>query len=293
MAAREFVALGTAGLVPTRDRSQNAYFLRWDAGGVLFDPGDGAQRQLTLAGVSASQITRICITHLHGDHCLGLPGVIQRISLDRVTHPVDVYFPASGAEYVERLLHASIYVQRAVVRLHPVDGDGGLDGSGLQVRSLDHRVDTIGYRVEEPDGRRFVPERLASAGISGPDVSVLAREGSLRGVRMEDVTEPRRGQKFAFVMDTRPCAAAVDLARDADLVVCEATFLDRDASIAEAYGHLTAGQAAAIARDAGAHRLALTHHSQRYTDVEEILAEARSVFPETVSLRDLDRISLR
>src|SRR5919198_5227414 len=109
MPARELVVLGTASQAPTRQRNHNGYLLRWDAEGILFDPGEGTQRQLILAGVAPSAITRICITHFHGDHCLGLPGVVQRLALDGVAHPVDVYFPASGLEYFERLRRASIF----------------------------------------------------------------------------------------------------------------------------------------------------------------------------------------
>ena len=109
---RELIVLGTAGQVPTRGRNLNGYLLRWDEEVLLFDPGEGTQRQMTLAGTPASHLTRILITHFHGDHCLGLPGVVQRIALDAVTHPVSIYYPASGHEYLERLLKASIYYER-------------------------------------------------------------------------------------------------------------------------------------------------------------------------------------
>ena len=106
---RELVVLGTASQAPTRSRNHNGYFLRWDDEGLLFDPGEGTQRQMLFAGVTASQITRICITHLHGDHCLGLPGVLARMSLDRVPHPVEVCYPAGSREVFGRLRHASLF----------------------------------------------------------------------------------------------------------------------------------------------------------------------------------------
>ena len=99
MGARELVVLGTASQAPTRRRNHNGYLLRWDGEGLLFDPGEGTQRQMTHAGVASSAITRICLTHFHGDHCLGLPGVVQRLSLDRVPHPVHAHHPASGQVY--------------------------------------------------------------------------------------------------------------------------------------------------------------------------------------------------
>src|ERR671928_808399 len=108
MPARELVVLGTASQAPTRYRNHNGYLLRWDDAGILFDPGEGTQRQLLLAGVTASAVDRICITHFHGDHCLGLPGVLQRLSLDQAVGPVSVYFPAGGQVYFDRLHHAAV-----------------------------------------------------------------------------------------------------------------------------------------------------------------------------------------
>ena len=99
MSSRRFIALGTASQVPTRERNHNGYFLRWDAEGFLFDPGEGTQRQMIFADVTASQITKIFITHFHGDHCLGLAGVLQRLSLDRVPQTVQIFYPASGEKY--------------------------------------------------------------------------------------------------------------------------------------------------------------------------------------------------
>jgi ribonuclease Z len=248
---------------------------------------------MTFAGVSSSQITRICVTHFHGDHCLGLPGILQRLSLDRVGHPVDVYFPAEGLEYFERLRHASIYDERAEIRPHPVEGEGIVADEPpftLVARRLDHRTETLGWRVEEPDGRRMLPEKLRAAGITGADIGTLQHEGSLatdgRTVTLEEMSEHRPGQRFAFVMDTRLCTAAIDLAEAADLFVCESTFLDADAALADAYAHLTAAQAAEIASAAGARRLVLTHFSQRYPDDAVFAAEAGPLFPDVVVAHD-------
>ena len=297
MSARELVVLGTASQVPTRRRAHHGAFLRWDAEGILFDPGEGTQRQLTLAGVAASSITRICLTHLHGDHCLGLPGVVQRLALDHVQHPVHLYFPAEGQEYVDRLLHACVSYRFPDLRLHPVSSDGAVDVAPaftLHARALDHRIPTYGWRLMEPDGRRMRPDLLERRGIRGAAIGELQRRGVLgvagRQVRLEEVSEPRPGQVFAFVMDTRPCDAAVELAREADLLVCESTFLDHEAELAESYSHLTAKQAARIASRARARRLVLTHFSQRYDDEASFAEEARAVFPDVHAARDLDRV---
>ncbi len=299
MPAREFVVLGTASQAPTRHRNHNGYLLRWDAEGLLFDPGEGTQRQLLLAGVASSAITRICITHFHGDHCLGLPGVLQRLSLDQVGHPVDVWYPASGQEFFDRLRRCALYNDTVEVRPHPVRHDGAVDPGpepfALVTARLDHRADTFGWRVVEPDGRRMLPDRLESVGITGPDVGRLQREGSLvtedgRVVTLEAMSEHRPGQVFAFVMDTRLCDGAVALAEGADLLVCESTFLERDADLADAYGHMTAAQAARLAVEAGARQLVLTHFSQRYPDDAAFAAEAGEIFPDVVAVKDLDRV---
>lgn len=297
MSARELVVLGTASQTPTRERAQHGALLRWDDEAILFDPGEGTQRQLTLAGVAAGSITRICITHAHGDHCLGLPGVLSRMALDGVARGVDLYFPDAAAPYVERLLHAAAQMRRVEVRAHPVAADGPValaPGFELSARALDHRIPAVGWRLQEPDGRRMLPAELAARGIAGPDVGRLARDGSVElggaTVRLADVSEPRRGQSFAFVMDTRLCPAAVELARGADMVVCESTFLARDARLADEYAHLTAAQAAGIAAEAGARRLVLTHFSGRYRDVADFAAEAAPVFGDVHAARDLDRV---
>jgi ribonuclease Z len=297
---RELVILGTASQAPTRSRNHNGYLLRWDADGLLFDPGEGTQRQMLFAGVTASQITRICITHFHGDHCLGLPGVLQRMSLDQVPHVVEACYPAENREVFGRLRHAALF--RDVLNLQERPAAGGdtvavTAAFRLEARALSHSVPTLGYRLAEPDGRRMLPAQLTARGIAGPDVGRLQREGSLvagdRLVTVEQVSEARRGQRFAFIMDTRLCDAAFELADQADMLVCESTFADEEAALAREYGHLTAGQAGRIAAGAGARLLVLTHFSQRYGagDSQRLAGQAAMAFGgEVVLANDLDRI---
>ncbi len=302
VSGRELVVLGTASQAPTRSRNHNGYFLRWDDEGLLFDPGEGTQRQMLFAGVTASQITRICITHLHGDHCLGLPGVLARMSLDRVPHTVEVCYPAGSREVFGRLRHASLFRDVLDLRERRVRGAEAVIGTSpfrLEARALSHSAPTVGYRLTEPDGRRMLPDRLAALGITGPDIGRLQREGRLEAgggvVTVEQVSEPRPGQRFAFVMDTRLCDAAFALADRADMLVCESTFANAEATLARDYGHLTAGQAGQIAAQAGVRLLVLTHFSQRYEHGPEgdkrLAGEAAAVFGgEVVLARDLDRI---
>ncbi|MFC8985353.1 ribonuclease Z [Streptomyces sp. SID9913] len=279
MSVRELVVLGTASQVPTRHRNHNGYLLRWDGEGILFDPGEGTQRQMLRAGVAAHDLNRICVTHFHGDHSLGLAGVIQRINLDRVPHEITAHYPRSGQRFFDRLRYATAYRETVALTETPVDTDGPVartPGYTLEARRLSHPVESYGYRLTEPDGRRMLPDRLAAHGITGPDIGRLQRDGVLDGVRLEDVSEPRRGQSFAFVMDTRLCEGVHALAEGCDLLVIESTFLDEDEDLAADHGHLTAGQAARAARDAGVHHLVLTHFSQRYSEPGAFERQARA-----------------
>ncbi|MCA9718063.1 MAG: ribonuclease Z [Myxococcales bacterium] len=303
MSVRELIVLGTASQVPTRYRNHNGYLLRWDDEGFLFDPGEGTQRQMIYSNVASTAITRICITHFHGDHCLGLAGISQRISLDGAPHPVHVYFPRSGQKYYDRLRRASIYHDVATVVPHPISKAGPIEEQAawtLTVRPLDHGVDTYGYRLQEHAGRTMIPAKLEEAGVRGPMIRTLIETGFVelgegddaRRVRLEDVSVPKPGQSVAFVMDTRMCDNAVELARGVDVLVCESTYLNEDEDKARAHGHLTAAQAATIAREAGAKKLILTHFSQRYTSTEPFLAEARPIHSNTIAVRDGDVIPI-
>jgi ribonuclease Z len=297
-AARELVVLGTAAQSPTPARNHNAYALRWGRELVLFDPGEGAQRQLASAGIPVSQLTRICITHAHGDHCLGLAGVLQRRSLDPVPAPIDLFVPSSMTGHVEAMLSSTAWDRDMLdVRVHALGGGAVVDlvdGMTLRALPLDHTIDTLGWRIESAPAHHLLPERLAALGIVGEDIGRFRREGVLMlpdgAVRVGEVSVVEPGPAFAFVMDTRPCEAAVELARGADLLVVESTYLDAEAALAAAHGHCTARQAATIAFEAGAHRLVLSHYSERHPHEEPFAEEAREVFADVTAARDFDVI---
>ena len=298
------MVLGTASQAPTRYRAHNGFVLRWDDQLILFDPGEGTQRQFVFANLSVARLTAVCITHFHGDHSLGLAGIIQRRALDsrstsKPLPPLPVYFPADGVDYFERLRAASIFHDTSDVVPKPIAAAGPVDSIGpltLSAAPLKHRVTTFGYRLGEADGRRVDRSALDRHGISGPDVGRLLDHGSIETaggtVTVEAVTRPRPGQSFAFVMDTAPCEAAVNLARGADLMVAESTYLGSEANLAANYGHLTAGQAATMAVEAGARRLVLGHFSARYRDNDGFAAEAGAIHPDVVVAEDLLVVSV-
>lgn len=299
MSARQLVVLGTASQAPTRYRAHNSYALRWDDQLILFDPGEGTQRQCTFAGVAIARATAVCVTHFHGDHCLGLPGVIQRRALDARSTPdglppLPVYYPADGQEYVDRMRKVSIFHDTSGLVPRPIHRDGLLEGLGsfeLRAAALDHRVTTFGYRLSEPDGISLDRDKLDAAGITGPDVGVLVDVGYFDTpsgrVMLEEVSRPRRGQSMAFIMDTAPCAAAEELADGVDLLVCESTYLTEHQKLAAEYRHMTAAQAGRLASAAGARRLVLTHFSARYPNNEAFRSEAEQHHGDVVAAEDL------
>lgn len=299
MADRELVMLGTASQSPTRLRSHNSYLLRWDGHSILFDPGEGTQRQFALARLSAASVERICISHFHGDHCLGLPGMLMRLAIDKGNLPIPVHYLASGEAFFQRLRAATAGQEDIPVDARPIEEPGIIHREPaftIRCARLSHRIDAVGYRLEEPDGRHFLIDRLAALGIEGPTIGLLRDNGSIlhrgRTIHLDDVTERRRGQVFAFIMDTAWCDGALELAAGADLVLCESTFLSCDEDLAIEYGHLTARQAGRLAREAGARRLVLSHFSRRYDDASAFGAEAREEFDDVVVADDFDRISV-
>jgi len=297
MSSRVFTALGTGSQIPTRERNHNGYFVRWDKQGFLFDPGEGTQRQMTFAGVSASEITKIFITHFHGDHCLGLPGVLQRLALYRITHEVEIFYPASGQKYFENLKNSSIYYSTVSIKEFPISEAGTIYSDAkltIQTQMLDHSAESWGYRFQETDSVWMLPEKLAELGIIGKNIRELKNSGSIeiegRKILLEEASAVKKGQSFAFIMDTGICEAAYRLAQNVDMLICESTYLSSETDDAIKNKHLTAVQTAEIARKAGVRKLVLTHFSPRYKTIDDFVLEAKEIHSDVVAARDGKKI---
>lgn len=299
MSVRDLIILGCSSQQPTRKRNHGAYLLRWNEEGFLFDPGEGTQRQFIFAGVAPPSVTRIFVSHFHGDHCLGLGSMLMRLNLDKVDHPIHCYYPASGKKYFDRLRYGTMYHETIEVIEHPITEEGLVHDDGkfsIEAYYLEHGVDNLGYRVKEADIRKFDREKLKAKGVHGPLVSQLEQEGEItidgKTVHLDEVSWIREGDVFAIVIDTLPCKNAVRVAKGAKLLLCEATYLEERRDLAKEHRHLTAKQAAEIAKEAGVQQLVLTHFSARYLDLEPFLVEARAVFPNTDVADDFKRFPL-
>lgn len=294
MSLRQLVILGCSSQQPTRKRNHGAYLLRWNEEGLLFDPGEGTQRQLIFADTPPTCINRIFISHFHGDHCWGFGSILNRLNLDKVSHPIHCYYPASGQLYFDRLRYGTIYHENITVIAHPVHKPGLVeedDTFRIEAFRLEHGVENFAWRITEKDVRKFDEHKLKEKGVQGPLVRRLEKEGkiSLNGsvVTLDEVSHIRPGDVFTIAIDTLPCAAIIEAAKNATLFLCESTYLEEHRHLAQDYLHMTAKQAAEVAKKARVKQLILTHFSARYQDLDHFAKEAQEIFPQTQVADDL------
>jgi ribonuclease Z len=285
---------GTAGSVPAARRGLPALLVRRGGDRILFDCGEGTQRQL-LRSVGLSDLDDVFLTHLHADHWLGLPGMLKSFELRDRDKPLNVYGPQGTSLVLERM-RIVFGRPRYGLRIVELEPEEAVERDGYAVVAFPtrHRGPSLGYVLVEDDRPgRFDAQLAARLGVTpGPDFGRLQRGEEVDGVRPEQVVGPARaGRKLVYTGDTRPSDATVVAAHGADVLVHEATFGDEDADRARETGHSTARQAAQVAADAEVKLLALTHISTRYAG-PELRDEAREAFPDTVVPRDFDAIEV-
>ncbi len=286
---------GTAGSTPSARRGLPALLVRRGGEKLLFDCGEGTQRQL-LRSIGLLDLDAVYITHFHTDHWLGLPGMLKSLALRERTQPLAVYGPPGLGELIGsmRAAFGRLPYKLTIAELRPAEAVRG-DGYVIAAIPVLHKgVSSYGYAlVEDPRPGHLDPEVAQQLGVApGPDFGRLQRGEAVAGVTPEQVLGPEReGRKIVISGDTAPCEALAIAAHEADLLVHEATFLDAEAERARETNHSTARQAAELARSAEVRLLALTHLSSRYGG-GEIRDEARAIFANTVAPRDFDTIEI-
>lgn len=288
--------IGTGAAVPSVERNVSGLAIHREGETILFDCGEGTQRQMMRYGVSFA-FRDIFITHYHADHVLGITGLLRTMGLMDRSAPVTLWGPRPAQRVLSMFVNLGVERSKYPIEIREVEPGDRLDRGEYEivVFRTEHRAESIGYALVERDRLgRFDPERARELGV--PEGPLWGRIHKGQPVTLEDgrVIEPaelvgpqRPGRTVVYSGDTRPCDTVVDVSSGADLIVHEATFGEDERERAKETGHSTAAEAAGVARRAGAYRLALTHISPRYTrEAPELLAEARAVFPETVIARD-------
>lgn len=295
------IFLGTGGSLPTPTRNVSAVAVQMGPDVLLFDCGEGTQRQFMLSSASFMKVANVFITHLHGDHFLGLPAMIQSMSFSGRVRPLYVHGPPGMEEAMRSMLSLGYFTAGFHVLARELEDDEEVELAGFRVRPVpaEHTVPAYSYVIEEdPRPGKFNLEKANELGIpEGPSFRHLQEGRSVeiegRLITPEMVLGPkRRGRKLAISGDTRPCDRLINAAQGADLLIHEATLHSSLREEAQQYGHSTAVDAAEVAKRAGAKLLYLYHFSNRYDDASVLLDEARAIFPDTYLAEDFASVQV-
>jgi ribonuclease Z len=298
----DITVLGTSCMVPTKDRNASATYAEIRGVGMLFDCGEGTQRQMNIAGINRLKVRYIFISHWHADHTAGLLGLIQTMG-QKPDGVLDIYGPKGTKEFMDHLMKASIHDTSLIVNVQEFDLNMmtkilSTDNFVVKAINLDHGIPCIGFRLEAIPTVNLKKELLLADGLPEGPLWAQIQKGLVvehDGKQFEpsDYTLPSTGKIFTYIADTRFTQNSVILGKNADVILSEASYADEHEHKAEEYKHQTASQAAQIASMADAEKLYITHFSQRYKDVTQLVQEAQAIFPETSAAFDFMKIVLK
>jgi ribonuclease Z len=302
MTQLSIIFLGTSGSWPTIKRNVTSIAIKRGSEVILFDCGEGTQRQFQKSKLSYMQISKIFITHFHGDHFLGIPGLIQTMQLNDRDIPLHIYGPKGMDQLVKQLLLLGYFKPKYKIISHEIDEGSNLDFNDYKIRIMrvNHGVPALAFALEEKmrPGKFNKPKALELAIPEGPLFSKLQRGETITLKNGKKISPkkvlgpPRKGRKIVYSGDTRPINNMIKFAKDADVLIHEATFDSSLPEIPEEYGHTTALQAAEIAKKAGVEKLFLTHISPRYLDDKEIENDARKEFKKSFVPKDFEEVEV-
>jgi len=296
--------LGTSGSVPTEKRGMPAVYLEFRGNRMLFDCGEGTQRQMRIAKIPFMKLDAIFISHLHADHCLGLGGLLQTMDLFGRNNQLKIFGPKGISDTLEQIITTGHFVLEGFdlelneIKSRKLSTIYSTNGSLVKCARLDHNVPSLGFSFEEKERRPFDKQKALKLGVQeGPLFSRLQQGNQVRVgkrvVKPDDVLgEAVKGRKVTYIPDTRPCAAAIELAMGSDLLIHEATFAHDLQESAIEGRHTTAQEAAEVAKRAKVKQLYLNHISQRYTNAKVLEEEAKAIFPNTKVAEDFDKVEI-
>jgi len=292
--------LGTSSTVPTAERSHSAVLLKYKEENILIDCGEGTQRQFRKAKLNPCKLTKILLTHWHGDHILGLPGLFQTLAFNGYKKTLEIYGPKGTKKFIKELSKVFVIKKKIKMKIYEVKGTF-LKTKDFQISAipLQHSCPTNGYMFEEKPKLRIDKKKLKKLKISAKDrkkLSQLTKGKDIKinnkTIKSKNMTYKQASKKISFIFDTKKCANAEKLAKDSDLAIIESTLKDNK-ELANRYKHLTVIQAAQIAKKAKAKKLILTHFSQRYENKSKRLENlAKKTFKNTQVAKDFMSIEI-
>ncbi|MEM2939500.1 MAG: ribonuclease Z [Candidatus Bathyarchaeia archaeon] len=297
------IFLGTAASIPTDDRALPSIVIQREGDVLMFDCGEGTQRQMIKAGIGLNRKMMVFITHMHGDHVLGLPGMIQTMSLLGRDKPLKIFGPSGVKVFMDTIMRTVRFWLGFPIEIHEIEQEGTIyQDRDYEIQAVwaEHSIPSLAYAlVEKPRPGRFYPDKAVALGVPrGPLWSTLQRGMNIklpdgRVIRPADVLGPSRpGRKIVYTGDTRPSNRIAELAKNADVLIHEATLDDELAERANEEGHSTPSEAAQIALKANVKLLVLVHVSARYSEPKILLEQARKIFLNTYIPSDLEKIEI-
>lgn len=290
--------LGTSCMFPTIERNHTGILLNYGSENILFDCGENIQRQLRIAKISPTKITKILLTHLHGDHILGLPGLIFTLEASNYTKTLEIYGPKGTKLFFKKMMN--LYrLDEIKIKVTEINNKVFLKTRefNLEAYSLKHNIPCLAYSFIENPKRRINLNYMKKFNLTKDPLLGNLQQGKNivykgKKIKAKDATYLIPGKKITLILDTIPCTNCIKAAKNSDLLIAEATFSDELKEKARLFKHLTASQSAQIAKSSKSKKLILTHFSQRYKDVKGLEKEAKKIFKNTISAYDFLNIEI-
>ncbi|MBI2151845.1 ribonuclease Z [Candidatus Woesearchaeota archaeon] len=294
----EITFLGTSCMQPTKKRNHSGIMLAYKTENILMDCGEGIQRQMRQTGIKPAKITRLLISHWHGDHVFGIPGLMSAMGADQYAKKLYIYGPKGTKKYFEHLFQS--FAAKGIVEHEIKEVEPGIfletEDFYLEAQELKHSVPCIGFSFVEKDRLRINVAKAEKLGLSGPLLGKLQKgeDITFKGekIKAKDLTYKVERKRISYIADTLPCNGANKLAKDAELLISEGTHLSDISTKTEKYMHLTVKDAALIASENNAKKLIITHISPRYKSTADMIQEAREYFDNTLIAEDFMRVEV-
>jgi len=295
----EIKFLGTSAMLPTKQRNPTAVFFSYKNNNILIDCAEGTQRQFRFANISTTRINKILITHWHGDHILGLPGLLQSLGANQYQKTLEIYGPKGTSTFFKNMRTWFYFPMNMDIKVKEIGGGKFFEDQDLELHAynLDHDVPCLGYVLKEKDKRNIDLSYLKKFGLKQHPILKDLKKGKDivwkgRKILASKATKITKGKKVSFITDTKYTLNAVKAAKDSDLLICESTWKDELLEKTASIKHMTTKQAAEVAKRAKVKKLILTHFSQRYNDTKDIEKEAKKVFKNVICANDFDEFKV-